>query len=409
MLTIGKIPRKIKPFFGRLAERFGRPAFQHFSLLVLAITTSQCGSTVVNLAKLLRDSTHRTKHGEFLWKADWDESAVVQQIALDTLRRLYRKGGGACYLILDETQTLKRAKKMFGVSKLYHHATGKYGTGHTMLKVCLGYRGVTIPWGSWLWLKPEHAKKQKRAFSKLTELAALAIHNADLPRNLKVTVLFDAYYLCDVVADACTARGWHYIGVGKSNRNLVIDEAKHKLDKYGRNLLGRKGRWHRIGGLSRSGWYELAERVGFMNKLGEVKVVFSRRRGDRKVVALVTDDRGAPVTQVVGDYLKRWAVELLIKDEKQQLGLGDYRVLRYRAVERHLHLVDVAYACLTHLALSEPGAQGHKKNKMLLHLPPISQLKARMRQVVWQETVEEVVKHSHEKSVIRRLEKLLAA
>ncbi|MEE8385444.1 MAG: hypothetical protein V3S01_05975, partial [Dehalococcoidia bacterium] len=30
------------------------------------------------------------------------------------------------------------------------HATGKYGTGHTILKVCLWYRGVTIPWGSWL-------------------------------------------------------------------------------------------------------------------------------------------------------------------------------------------------------------------------------------------------------------------
>jgi hypothetical protein len=401
--------RKIKPFFSKLAGRFGRPAFAHFSLLVLAITTSQCGSALVNLARLLRDSTHRTKHGEFLWKADWDESAVVQQIALDTLKRLYRKGGGPCYLIIDETQTLKRAKKMFGVTKLYHHATGKYGTGHTMLKVCLWYRGVTIPWGSWLWLKPEHAKKEKRAFCKLTELAALAIHNAELPRNLKVTVLFDAYYLCDVVADACRARGWHYIGVGKSNRNLLIGGVKHKLDKFGRNVLRRDGRWHRIGGLHSRGMYQVAERVGFMKKLGEVKVVFSRRRGDRKVVALVTDDLGAPVTRVVGDYLKRWAVELLIKDEKQQLGLGDYRVLRYRAVERHLHLVDVAYACLTHLALSEPGAQGYKKDKMLLHLPPVSQLKARMRQVVWQETVEEVVKRAHEKSVIRRLEKLLAA
>jgi len=408
MLTIGKIPRKIKPFFSKLAERFGRPAFAHFSLLVLAITVSH-GATIDRLAKLLRGSTHRTKHGEFLWKSDWDEWGVVQEIALDTLRRLYRKGGGKCYFIIDETQTLKRAKKMFGVTKLYHHATGKYGTGHTMLKVCLWYRGVTIPWGSWLWLKPEHAKKNKQAFSKLTELAALAIHNADLPRNLKVTVLFDAYYLCDVVADACRARCWHYIGVGKSNRNLLIGGVKHKLEKFGRNVLGRQGRWHRIGGLRNSGLYELAERTGQMKKLGEVKVVFSRRRGEHKVVALVTDDLGAPVTQVVGDYLKRWAVELLIKDEKQQLGLGDYRVLRYRAVERHLHLVDVAYACLTHLALNQPGAQGHKKNKMLLHLPPISQLKARMRQEVWQETVEEVIKHSHEKSVIRRLEKLLAA
>jgi len=32
-----------------------------------------------------------------------------------------------------------------------------------------------------------------------------------------------------------------------------------------------------------------------------------------------------------------------------------------------------------------------------------------MRQIIWQEAVKDVVKHSHEKPVIRRLEKLLAA
>jgi len=105
MLTIGRIPR-----------------------------VSHC-STIERLAKLLRGSTHRTNHGEFLWRSVWNESAVMQQIALDMLRSLYRKDGGACYLIVDDTQTLKRAKKMAGVGKLFHHATGKYGTGHTIL-VC---------------------------------------------------------------------------------------------------------------------------------------------------------------------------------------------------------------------------------------------------------------------------------
>jgi hypothetical protein len=327
MLTIGRIPRKIKPFFGKLADRFGRPAFRHFSLLVLAITVCH-GATIDRLAKLLRGSTHRTKHGEFLYKSDWDAPSVIQQIALDTL---------------------------------------------------------------------------------LTELAAVTIHNADLPENLNVIVLFDAYYLCDVVADACRARGWHFIGVGKGNRNFTVAGQKRRLDGYGRNVLNNCGRWHRIRGLRRSGAYRVAERVGLMKHLGEVKVVFSRRRGERKTVALVTDDLGAPAIRVVGDYLKRWAVELLIKDEKQHLGLGDYRVLRYRAVVRHLALVDIAYACLTHLALSEHRAQGHDKNKSVLRLAPISQLKAHMRQVVWQEAVEDVVKHAHEKHVIRRLEKLIAA
>jgi SRSO17 transposase len=415
MITIGHLPRKTQAFFQGLAEQFSGRAFSHFWGLVLAMTIGHV-STIDRLARLLRGSTHRTNHGEFLWRSDWSESDVLQRIALDTLRWLRRKDGGACYLILDETQTLKRAKKMSGVRPLYHHASGKYGDGHTMVKVCLYYRGVTIPWSTALCLRKKDAEKEDEAFLTQTALAAYVIHKADLPKGLKVTVLFDSYYLCDVVADACRARGWHYIGVGKSNRNLTVGGQKKKLDRYGRNVLGRDGRWRNIQGLRQNGKYCLASRVGFMKKLGEVKVVFSRRRNERKIVTLVTDDLGASMSSIVADYLKRWAIELLIKDEKQQLGLGDYRVLRYRAVVRHLHLVDVAYACLTRLAIDELSPrrsgrdeQGQHKNDKVLRLPPISQLKARMRQTVWREAIEDVVKHTHEKPVLSRLERLLAA
>ena len=135
MITIGRIPRETQAFFKGVVGEFSDRAFRHFWGLVLAMTIGH-GSTIERLAKRLRGSTHRTNHGEFLWRSDWSESAVLRQVALDTLRRLYRKDGGACYLILDETQTLKRAKKMSAVRKLYHHATGKYGTGHTMVKAC---------------------------------------------------------------------------------------------------------------------------------------------------------------------------------------------------------------------------------------------------------------------------------
>jgi SRSO17 transposase len=408
MVTIGRIPRKTQAFFKGLSGQFSHGAFGHFWGLVLAMTLGH-GATIERLAKLLRGSTHRTNHGEFLWRSDWSESAALRQVALNTLRRLRRKNGGPCYLILDETQTLKRAKKMAGVRKLYHHATGRYGHGHTMVKACLYYRGVTIPWSTALCLSKADARKQDEVFLTQTALAAHVIHNADLPGDLKVTVLFDAYYLCDVVADACHCRGWHYIGVGKSNRNLTVNGQKKKLGAYGRNVLRRDGQWRRIPGLRKRGTYRLAERIGFMKKLGEVKVVFSRRRNERKIVALVTDDLRASKTSIVADYLKRWAIELLIKDEKQQLGLGDYRVLRYRAVVRHLHLVDIAYACLTRLALDGRDEQGQRKNQKVLRLPPISRLQTRMRQAVWQEALEDVIKHSHDKPVLRRLERLLAA
>ncbi len=73
---------------------------------------------IERLVKTLRASTHRTNHGEFLWRSAWDQSWVIQASALDTLKRLYSKKDRRCYFIIDDTQTLKRAKKMAGVVKL---------------------------------------------------------------------------------------------------------------------------------------------------------------------------------------------------------------------------------------------------------------------------------------------------
>jgi SRSO17 transposase len=408
MITIGKIPKKLQSFFKPVKGQISEHVYSYFWSMVISICISH-SSTIDRLVKLLRNSTHRTNHGEFLWRSNFDESFVTQQIALDMLRTLFTKKDKHLFFIIDDTQTLKRAKKMQAVGKLRHHATGKYGTGHTILKVCLHYRGVTIPWSSLLYIKKEHAAKLKVPFYKLTELAAQAIREAALPEKFKVTVLFDAFYLCPNVVNACKERKWHYIGVGKSNRWFTVGSVKRKIAKYGRNVLRNSGIWCNVAGLRKTKKYRLAERIGKLNKLGTVKIVFSRREGENKHIALVTDDLHASMKTIVAYYLKRWSIEMLIKDEKQYLGLGDYRVLRYRAVVRHLHLVDCAYACLTHVGIKTDREQGQNKSKKMLRLEPISKLKDRMLRIVWQENIQDVIKYSHEKPVICRLEKLLAA
>jgi hypothetical protein len=70
---------------------------------------------------------------------------------------------------------------------------------------------------------------------------------------------------------------------------------------------------------------------------------------------------------------------------------------------------DVAYACLIHMGIKTYSAQGQNETKKVLRLEPISTLKDRMRRIVWEENVKDVIKYSHEKSVIRRLGKFLVA
>lgn len=408
MITIGRIPKKLEKFFKPIKREVSSHVFKYFWGLTLGICIGH-GSTIERLVNLLRNPTHRTNHGEFLWRSQWDESWVVQAIALDTLKRLYRKKCRDCFFIIDDTQTIKRAKKMQAVGKIHHHASGKYCMGHTILKVCLYYRGVIIPWGSWLYVKKEHAKKLKVPFRKLTELAAETIVKAEIPEIYRVTVLFDAYYLCPKIVNTCKERNWYFIGVGKKNRRFTVGAVERKISKYGRNVLKSSGKWHTVTGLRKTGRCLLTQRKGTMPKLGDVRVIFSRRQGDSNFISLVTNNQGVSIKKIVADYLKRWSIEVMIKDQKQHLGLGDYRVLRYEAIVRHLCLVDCAYACLTHVGLSGQHAKGQNNTKHVLSLEPISKLKTQMRQMIWQEEVKNVIKVSHEKKVIRRLEKLLAA
>jgi len=341
-VTIGKIPQKVKTFFKPTKNNVSAHVYSYYCNLVLAICISH-GSTIDRLVKLLRNTTHRTNHGEFLWRSEFGEMAVVIDQADAILKRLYKKGCKDCLLIIDDTQTIKRAKKMQAVGKIHHHASGKYCMGHTIVKACLFYRGVTIPLGSWLYVKKEHAKALNVPFKKLTELAGQIVLDADIPDKFDVTVLFDAFYLCPTVANACKKRKWRYIGVSKSNRWLTVNSIKHKVGKYGKNILYRTGRLHSIKGLRKTSSYKLAQRVGTMNKLGEVKVVFSKRRNDHTVIALVTNDIRLSMKKVVSHYLKRWAIEVMIKEQKQHLGLGDYRVLRYRAIVSFTWHTDVQF------------------------------------------------------------------
>lgn len=407
MITIGKIPAKLNTFFRPVKSILATHAYTYYCNFIMAICVGNA-STIERIVGMLRNVQHRTNHGEFLWRSRFDDAAAHWNLALCLLTRLYRKNGGSCMLIIDDTQTIKRAKKMQAVGKIHHHATGKYCMGHTILKACLWYRGVTIPVGSWLYVKKEHAAKLNVPFKKLTELAAEIVLNVQIPQKFNVEVLFDAFYLCPVVAKACNSRKWHFISVCKSNRWLTVDGSRKKIGRYGKNVLQRAGRWYSIRGLCKSSRCRIAWRIGTMKNLGEVKVVFSQRRGDRNFIAIVTDNLGTGANKIVGDYLRRWAIEVMIKEQKQHLGLGDYRVLRYGAIARHLRLVDGAYACLTHVGLAE-REKGQRKNENNMQPAPISHLKARMRQIVWQEEIQNVVKVSHEKSVIRRLEKLLAA
>jgi len=411
MPRIGRFPPFGKRFFRRARKLVGSCHFAHFWRAVVALAAMQGRRSLRKLEAACRNHRSRQSVGFFLSKAQWDAPGVLAETALDMLKTLGWKAGMPVDLLFDDTQKKKRGRQMDAVSKIFLHAEKVYAEGHTILGCALVYRGVVIPYAVRLWApKTFCAKTHQRSyggesieFRKLTEMVGEII--ADFPLS-KATVLFDAYYLCPTVTRACEAKRYHYVGVAKKNRNFFPDgrdRDKRKLATYGKNLLRREGR----AATCRGKRYRLAERVGRLSKLGRVKLVFSRRASERSWIAMATNATRWGAGRVLNHYLNRWPIEVLFKESKQYLGLGDYHVLRYRGIERYLCLVLIAHLLLTHLGTAAQGAQAEPEDTKPLDLPSVPQRQNALRGKLWDDNINSMEQGPRNRRVGRKLKQLI--
>lgn len=417
MPRIGKFPFFGKRFFRQARKLVGSCHFGHFWRLVIAIASIHGRHSLSRLRDAVQESESRTRQAisHFLTQAEWDAPEVLRQTALDTLRQLGWKPGDTLYVILDDTQKRKRGKRMDAVCKLFLHAEKVYARGHTIAGCVLIYRGVVIPYAVRLWANqafcngPQKLARDEKPveFRKLTHLAADMVGEVSPPSPGKVIVLFDSYYLCPAVIQACQAKGFPFVGVAKKNRNFYPNgrlRDKRKLSRYGANVLRRSGRDVTVRGKK----HHLAQRVGQLSRAGRVKLVFSRRPRESSWIAIATNACRWSAKTVLSHYLVRWGIEILFKMSKQHLGLGDYQVLRYRAVERYLHLVLLAHLLLTHLALREPDVQAAIKDHCTpLRLPSVPQLQQTLRDMLLQDVLQRLEKRRAQRGIARKIKEIL--
>lgn len=411
MPRIGRFPPFGKRFFRQARKMIGCCHFAHFWRVVITLAAMHGRRNLNRIEHACRNHHTRQSIGFFLTRAHWDAPELLRQTALDTLKRLGWEPNHRVYVIIDDTQKRKRGKRMDAVSKIFLHAEKVYAQGHTIVGCALLYRNVVIPYAVRLWANEAFCAKTRKPsypddpipFRKLTELAADAISQVTVPRAI---VLFDSYYLCPPVIRACKEKAYRFVGVAKKNRNFFPNGRLHdkrRLSTYGVNVLNRDGRWCTANGKS----HRLAARVGQLSKAGRVKLVFSRRARERAWIAMATDETRWSASTILSHYLHRWPIEILFKESKQNLGLGDYQVLRYRGIERYLHLVMIAHLLLTHLAATEPGAQADCNENDPLRLPSVPRLQQLLRSKLWDDTINAMEKGSRNRRVGRKLKEII--
>lgn len=419
-MIICRLPSFLQPFFSPARRSLSKPRFKHLWTLVVAVVINLRSAKLVHLSALTPGSGHRTRHGAFLSHSDWDAPALVEDAALDLLRRMRPQPGEVIELVLDDTRIAKRGRCMGYLSKIWDHKQQRFVHGHIVLMACICFRGVVLPWRLELWKPKGHSGPRYR---KLVAMAADLIRSFKPPvAGLKVRVLFDAFYLCPQVTHACEDQGFTFFSVASRNRCFAPDGFNAKTDRHRHRRKGRridqlmKGMIRHQGqsvhmrrARGRKVTLRLAKSDGQLSRIGPVRMIVSHRPRDawKKTIAIVTDERNLSARQIVTIYEKRWMIEVLFKELRQDLGLADYQMLSEDGIVHHLHICCLAHLLLTHQSMEGLGAKAIRKAHQQVKLPPMNERLNQLRAHITREQIKHLCKGERDAPMRAKLYQLL--
>jgi hypothetical protein len=201
---------------------------------------------------------------------------------------------------------------------------------------------------------PEHRLRFRSKFHLAREI--LEALKPLLPAGWTVYVQFDSWYASEQLLRYVHRQGWHAVCALKSNRKL----RGQRLSQFVATL---RHKWYtpvRVTAADgHSTTYYVRDAVGRLSKVPfDVRVMFSKRHPRARSWAyFASTDLARSVVETLRGYGGRWTCEVVNFYTKTQLGLADFRVRSYEAVERYVVAVHLAWAYVEERFARERSAQ----------------------------------------------------
>ena len=201
---------------------------------------------------------------------------------------------------------------------------------------------------------PEHRLRFRSKFHLAREI--LEVLKPLLPAGWTVYVQFDSWYASEQLLRYVHRQGWHAVCALKSNRKL----RGQRLSQFVATL---RHKWYtpvRVTAADgHTTTYYVRDAVGRLSKVPfDVRVMFSKRHPRARSWAyFASTDLARSVVETLRGYAGRWTCEVVNFYTKTRLGLADYRVRSYEAVERYVVAVHLAWAYVEERFARERSAQ----------------------------------------------------
>ena len=358
---------KLIEFIVLLQLNLSKPQYHH--VLNLADTVIVCEAphkTLTVLYDLLVDAPDASNAADCLRISPWKAVDLREPLREFTIGDLMQSAslleGEALWVSIDDSLTAKDKGTTCLQAVDWHHdhtkSVGKKqvytnGTQHVEVRIQLGNQAYVYDWGLYLRektvrrLNRKREKGQRLSFRSKYRIVRtiLADLRGRLPAGFPVYVLFDSWYASNKLLKFCRRQGWHVICAIKSNRTLD----GIKLSQWNQRLKHQP--YTRVNPTAtdqRKRPYLVRARRGRLKNVPfEVCVLISKRhRGDKRPKYFLCTDLSLSPQQILTFYQKRWPIEVDNYYVKQLLGLGDFRVQSYEAIEKWFAIVFLAYTFL---------------------------------------------------------------
>jgi hypothetical protein len=350
-----------------------QPQIRHLLEIVDALIVCNQRKTLSGLSRLLHRSVDPKALADFFRESPWSIDQISQprkKFMLAKILELAQAAGIALKILVSLDDSLgkkgKATKHLDAVD--YHHnhteSTRKRqswcnGYVYVELHVQIGPFGFLFDTRLYLrekkvrQLNRQRAKEKRLRYRSKYNLARDMLLELDalLPADSQVYVLFDSWYASAKLINLCLRQHWQVICALKSNRKIE----KQRIDCYAQTLKHKP--YQKITleavGDRRAPSYHVRTVSGHLEKVPqEVYVIISKKHpGDPRPKYFLCTDTRLTAEEALKLYQKRWPVEVDNLNLKEVLGLGDFRLQSFEAIQKWFAVVTLAINYLQYTAM----------------------------------------------------------
>lgn len=333
-LPIREIPARVKTLLSYYKKHFTRPQYKNFRDYILGLIVSD-NKTIQEIADCF-GRVDQSSLNRFLTCSDWDSEKINNtRIAQIKRNRKLEKG----VLICDPTMLHKTGREMEKANYHYSGITKEKEWGYCLVNSFFTDGKTEFPVRADFYLRKEDADEQ-HPFKTIRDIC---LEQLDYALKKMPIWLFtaDAGLYADFLIRDIRSRGLKYI-LGTRISNLIsIDGRKRiSIEEYLNSITDDDFDWYVIDGeVYFLHVVDVSERG-----VGKEKLLISFKRGDEENVRVnVTNLVQYGNETLMSMLLKRWRIEAWHRDAKQHLGLEDYQVRKFGAMQKVACAVLVAY------------------------------------------------------------------